>query len=114
MNTQVRRVLWQSATIVNDYRYNPNFWRADSVGRLMYWFAFGDETHPNGWNIGHITPRSHGGSDELDNLQAEHHTTTAERQEIHPILARKKRSFDPLVSVYGVSPRIQPYVGSFQ
>ncbi len=32
--------------------------------------AFGDENSPYGWNKDHIKPKSKGGSDHIDNLQA--------------------------------------------
>lgn len=52
-----------------DQANNPAIWRKDACGA---WIAFGDygnRNSPYGWEIDHITPESHGGSDRIDNLR---------------------------------------------
>ena len=44
-------------------------WRKDIVGNLMKYSEHGDRKAPHGWEMDHIIPRKHGGSDKLINLQ---------------------------------------------
>ena len=49
--------------------YNPNQVRADLCGALMSRSAYGDTNSKYGWEIDHIRPVAHGGSDDFYNLQ---------------------------------------------
>lgn len=44
-------------------------WKKDIYGSWMYYPYYGDRGSKYGWEIDHITPKSRGGSDELENLQ---------------------------------------------
>ena len=48
---------------------NPNLWRRDSLGNLIYRPAYGKEGK-YGWEIDHKVPKKRGGSDSIRNLQA--------------------------------------------
>ena len=49
---------------------DPNLWRMDACGALMRRDLYGDTTPRGcGWEIDHVTPVAHGGSDALSNLQ---------------------------------------------
>ena len=110
MNQKLRRALWQSAAIVNDYRYNPSLWRQDALGRLIYWFAYGDRSHPNGWDVGYIVSKADGGCDELSNLQVEHFDTSVQKEQMRAWF-KNWRQYNPLLSVYGQGQKITPFVG---
>ena len=47
---------------------DPDFWRKDTCGAVMYKPQYGQETS-YGWEIDHIQPKSKGGSDDIVNLQ---------------------------------------------
>ncbi len=47
---------------------NPNLYRKDKLGNMMYKHSYGKNT-PMGWEIDHSKPKSKGGSDHLNNLQ---------------------------------------------
>ena len=51
----------------------------DFRGRLMKKAAYGDRSSDFGWNIDHKIPKSKGGTDAMDNLQAVHITTNEEK-----------------------------------
>jgi hypothetical protein len=44
--------------------------KLDPCGAAIVWSDFGDTTAETGWEIDHIIPVAHGGTDDLDNLQA--------------------------------------------
>ena len=49
--------------------YNPYSVRADACGAPMSLSDYGNTSSPYGWEVDHIRPVAHGGSDELWNLQ---------------------------------------------
>ena len=48
---------------------DPRKYRNDPYGNQIYWGSYG-KSSPMGWEIDHVRPKSHGGSDRLSNLQA--------------------------------------------
>ncbi len=58
--------VWEKATIVSGY--DPNIWRKDTCGAWINRDSHGSETQ-YGWEIDHIKPKAHGGSEDLANLQ---------------------------------------------
>jgi hypothetical protein len=61
------QLVWNKGTIVPGY--DPNIYRKDTCGAWMQRDRYG-MTIVRGWEIDHIVPVEHGGSDELPNLQA--------------------------------------------
>lgn len=69
---------------------NPNLFRRDSLGNVIYKPAYGMNSSI-GWEIDHIFPKSKGGSDSRKNLQALQ--TKANRQKSNTMPRRGKISF---------------------
>ena len=61
---------------------DPQLWRIDPAGRIIYWHAYGDRNNDFGWEIGHITALAEGGFDAFFNIQAEHWITNLEKEAI--------------------------------
>jgi 5-methylcytosine-specific restriction endonuclease McrA len=49
---------------------DPALYRRDVCGALMYWYAYGDTSRGDGWEVDHKHPVALGGADDLTNLQA--------------------------------------------
>lgn len=65
----VKNLIWQKARIVPGL--DPAEWRMDACGARIKWSAFGTTAAGGfGWEIDHIFPVVHGGTDDLNNLQA--------------------------------------------
>lgn len=65
----VKIAVWQKARIVPGL--DPAEWRMDACGTRIKWSAFGTTADGGfGWEIDHILPVAHGGTDDLGNLQA--------------------------------------------
>ena len=66
-NELVVQVVWNKGKVVagND----PAVWRKDVYGSWMFRDAHGDTSSDYGWEVDHIYPAAHGGSDDLPNLQ---------------------------------------------
>ena len=61
--------VWSHATPVDDR--NPDIWRKDFAGAWIRRDQYGVSCK-YGWVVDHIQPKSSGGGDSLDNLQALH------------------------------------------
>lgn len=55
--------------------YDPAVYRHDVCGKPMRFDQHGDTTAAYGWEVDHIVPVAHGGSDALNNLRALHWKT---------------------------------------
>jgi hypothetical protein len=60
------RQIWEKGAIVRGK--DPNLYRMDIFGNLMYWHSYGLDT-PMGWSVDHSKPVSKGGTHHLNNLQ---------------------------------------------
>ena len=63
---KIIEAVWSKAPLSSDH---PPL-RVDSYGALIWRGGYGNTNSKFGWEIGHKNPLSHGGGDELDNLQA--------------------------------------------
>lgn len=61
------RSVWNKGRVTENY--DKNVWRYDRCGSPMKYDDFGRRNSKYGWEIDHITPVCHSGSDELINLQ---------------------------------------------
>lgn len=61
--------IWDKADRVQGY--NPDLWRKDLAGAWIRRDQFGAHSQ-YGWSIDHIKPKSKGGDDSIENLQALH------------------------------------------
>ena len=59
--------VWRKGQAVSGY--DPDQYRKDLCGAWMSKSQYGDRDASMGWEIDHIVPRSHGGGDDLNNLQ---------------------------------------------
>lgn len=62
--------VWNKGTIIPGS--DPNVVRKDACGATIYWREHGNRNSRFGWEVDHIKPESHGGSDDLWNLQPLH------------------------------------------
>lgn len=73
----VIQAVWEKSRCIS--HKDGNFYRKDALGNVIHRSLYGRDT-PMGWEIDHITPKSRGGSDHIDNLES-----------IHTAANRKKR-----------------------
>ena len=78
-NNQVIQKVWEKGYIV--YGYDPEKYRKDVCGAWMIRDVYGCRDNIYGWEIDHITPASHGGSDSLYNLRPLQWNNNASRQD---------------------------------
>ena len=64
------QAVWDKGSMI--VGQDPNLWRKDACGGTIYRWAHGDTNHTHGWEIDHILPVSHGGTDGLHNLRPLH------------------------------------------
>lgn len=77
----VNRV-WEKAKEVPGY--NINVRRKDTCGASIVKSAYGNTNSNYGWQIDHIRPISHGGGNELSNLQPLHWENNEYKGDMYP------------------------------
>lgn len=65
-----KATVWLNATVIPGK--DISLWRQDPCGAHMYWYDYGKTDSLYGWEVDHIVPVAHGGTDALSNLQALH------------------------------------------
>lgn len=73
--------VWQKATMVAGY--DPQIWRKDFANAWIRRDHYGVESK-YGWEVDHLRPSSHGGSDELSNLAALHWKNNRKKSDDYP------------------------------
>ena len=73
--------VWDKADTVPDK--NPDQYRQDKVGNIMYYDSFGKNS-PMGWNIDHGKPQSQGGTHHLNNLNAINSLQNSSKRDTYP------------------------------
>ena len=61
------QLVWSKGLVI--LGYDPNYWRRDAYGSLIYRLDHGNRNSRHGWEIDHILPVALGGSDTLSNLR---------------------------------------------
>lgn len=68
-NALIKRAVWEKASFVNGQ--DTNIIRQDACGAWIYWDQYGVTAERGyGWEIDHIQPVAHEGTDDFSNLQA--------------------------------------------
>ena len=55
---QQKRAAWEQARPAEWPFDNPDLYRRDVYGRLMYWDHYGNRSSPDGWEMDHVVPIS--------------------------------------------------------
>ncbi|WP_298189077.1 HNH endonuclease signature motif containing protein [Metallibacterium sp.] len=71
--------IWAKANPVPNN--DPNAWRKDACGAWIGWQFYGSRRSQCGWEVDHITPVEHGGSDAISNLRPLHWKNNASKQD---------------------------------
>lgn len=66
----VKKHVWEKG--IPAFLEDPEKVRKDCCGALMHYNEFGNTSSRYGWEIDHIRPKSHGGVDDIANLQPLH------------------------------------------
>jgi len=69
--------VWEKGEIIGNN--DPDVFRKDACGAWMKFSEHGDREAKYGWEIDHITPVAHDGTDALSNLQPLHWKNNAEK-----------------------------------
>ena len=69
--------VWERGKIVDDN--DQDVFRKDACGAWIEFGKHGDREAKYGWEIDHITPEAHGGSNALSNLQPLHWKNNVEK-----------------------------------
>jgi len=73
--------LWQQATPIQGK--NPNLWRKDHLGSIIYKPAFGT-CGRYGWETDHRRPKNKGGKNRKHNIQPLHWKTNRQKSNQYP------------------------------
>lgn len=66
---EAKVAVWTRARVIPGL--NPAQWRLDACGARMFWADYGKVVERGyGWEIDHMLPVAHNGTDDLSNLQA--------------------------------------------
>jgi len=84
MLEELKRGAWARTSPVSQTQLNAWEFRKDCLGNLVRFSDFGNRHSPFGWELDFIVPKSVGGIDNPDNLQALHWRATAARGENIP------------------------------
>jgi hypothetical protein len=84
MLEELKRAAWARTSPVSSAQLNSWEFRKDCLGNLVRFSDFGNRHSPFGWELDFIVPRSVGGTDTVENLQALHWRATAARGENVP------------------------------
>ena len=77
---QIKKAVWEKGQELPDF--SSEIWRMDRYASLMKWSDFGDRKSKYGWEIDHLMPVLHNGSDSMDNLQPLHWKNNAEKGDL--------------------------------
>lgn len=88
MNELIEHI-WDHAKNVDGR--NPDIWRRDFAGALIRRDQYGVSCK-YGWVVDHIKPKSMGGDDSLDNLQALHWRNNVSKGSDYPVLETRVTS----------------------
>lgn len=74
----LKRSAWSRTSPVGGH---TNAWefRKDRLGNMVRWADYGNRKSPFGWELDYVEPKSVGGNNSPDNLQALHWRATAAR-----------------------------------
>lgn len=78
-NHETLSAIWSKAVAVHGY--DPNAYRLDQCGAWIAWRDYGNRNSQNGWEVDHILPVAHGGSDNLSNLRPLHWQNNARKSD---------------------------------
>ena len=67
-----KKAVWQRCDPLRGTPGTAKEIRTDVCGAAIRWEDHGDTDSMYGWEVDHILPKSQGGGDDLDNLQALH------------------------------------------
>lgn len=81
------RSVWNKGTPIPDY--DSRVWRRDICDRAIKFEDHGNTNSKFGWEIDHIKPTAHGGSDDLANLQPLHWENNRRKGDTYPWYCEK-------------------------
>ena len=71
--------VWNKGRVVPDN--DPTKWRQDECGAWIGWQFHGDRSSQYGWEVDHIVPVEHGGTDDISNLRPLQWKNNASKQD---------------------------------
>jgi len=66
-NRHMIDAVWQRGRLIPGE--NPNVWRTDCYGNMIFYADYGNIDSVFGWLIDHVVSPVYGGSDDIENLQ---------------------------------------------